>query len=111
MSPARRRKAARLIRLGLPGAIVLLVLAVGLATVAASRLAVARSGADGWITSWSTSPQAAAGGTLAARGFDDQTIREVIFASSGGDPIRLELTNVYGTTPLHIGRVTVAQAD
>jgi lysophospholipase L1-like esterase len=111
MSPARRRKAARLIRLGLPGAVALLVVAVSLSIMAASRPAGARSGADGWITSWGASPQVAGLGTLAARGFRDQTIREVIFASAGGDPVRLELTNVYGTTPLHVGRVTVAQAD
>jgi lysophospholipase L1-like esterase len=111
MSPARRRKAARLIRLGLPGAVALLVVAVSLSIMAASRPAAARSGADGWITSWGASPQVAGLGTLAARGFRDQTIREVIFASAGGDPVRLELTNVYGTTPLHVGRVTVAQAD
>ena len=111
MSPARRRQAARLIRLGLPGAVALLVVAVSLSIMAASRPAAARSGADGWITSWGTSPQVAGLGTLAARGFRDQTIREVIFASAGGDPVRLELTNVYGTTPLRVGRVTVAQAD
>ena len=112
MSPARRRQAVRLIRRALPGAVALLVVAVSLTIMAASRpAAAARSGADGWITSWSASPQAAGPGTLAARGFDDQTVREVIFASAGGDPIRLELTNVFGTTPLHVGRVTVAEAD
>jgi lysophospholipase L1-like esterase len=112
MSPARRRRAARLIRHVLPGAAVLLVVAASLAVMAVSRpAAAARSGAAGWITSWSASPQAAGPGTLAARGFDDQTVREVIFASAGGDPIRLELTNVFGTTPLRVGRVTVAEAD
>ena len=111
MSPARRRQAARLIRRGVPGAIALLVVAVSLTIMAASRPAAARSGRDGWITSWSASPQVGGAGTLAARGFDNRTVREVIFASAGGDPIRLELTNAYGTTPLHVGRMTVAQAD
>jgi lysophospholipase L1-like esterase len=111
MSPARRREAARLIRRGLPGAVALLVVAVSLTIMAASRPAAARSGANGWITSWGASPQVAGLDTLAARGFRDQTIRQVIFASAGGDQVRLELTNVYGTTPLHVGRVTVAQAD
>src|SRR5581483_11307126 len=98
MSPARRRQAARLIRLGLPGAVALLVVAVSLTIMAASRPAAARSGTDGWITSWSASPQVGGPGTLADRGFDNRTVREVIFASAGGDPIRLELTNAYGTT-------------
>jgi lysophospholipase L1-like esterase len=111
MSPARRHRAARLLRIGLPGAVAVLVLAVVVAITAASRPAAARTGAAGWITSWAASPQVGARGTLAGRGFDDQTVREVIFASAGGDPIRLQLTNVYGTAPLHVGRVTVAEAD
>ena len=57
----------------------------------------ARHGEDGSATSWSASPQVAASDTLAAVGFDDQTIREIISSSVGGDPIRLELTNVFGT--------------
>jgi lysophospholipase L1-like esterase len=122
MSPASRKaapKASRLIRRAgpaarraLPAAVALLVVAVSLTIMAASRpAAAARSGQDGWITSWSASPQVAGPGTLGARGFGNQTVREVIFASAGGDPIRLELTNVFGTTPLHVGHVTVAQAD
>jgi lysophospholipase L1-like esterase len=111
MSPARRRRVAWLIRRGLPGAIALLVVAVSLTVMAASRPAAARSGTDGWITSWNASPQVGAPGTVAARGFDNRTVREVIFASAGGDPIRLEMTNVYGTTSLHVGQVTVARAD
>jgi lysophospholipase L1-like esterase len=111
MSPGRRRQGARLLRTGLPGAVAVLVLAVIVAITAASRPAAARSGAEGWITSWAASPQTGGPGTLAGRGFDDQTVREVILASAGGGPVRLELTNVYGTTPLHIGQVTVAETD
>jgi lysophospholipase L1-like esterase len=110
---AGRRKAARLVRLGLEGAVVLLVLAVTVAFFVSSRpAAAARRGTagDNWVTSWGASPQVAGRGTLAAAGFDDQTIREVIFTSTGGDPIRLELTNVFGAAPLRVGRVTVAVA-
>ncbi len=121
MSPASRKaaqEASRLIRRArpavrraLPAAVALLVVAVSLTIMAASRPAAARSGAVGWITSWSASPQVGGPGTLADRGFDNRTVREVIFASAGGDPIRLELTNAYGSTPLHVGAMTVAQAD
>jgi lysophospholipase L1-like esterase len=111
MSPARRRQAARLLRIGLPGAVAVLVLAVTVAITAASRPAAARSGPGGWITSWAASPQTGGPGTLAGRGFDDQTVRQVIFASAGGGPVRLELTNVYGTTALDVGQVTVAETD
>jgi len=101
------------VRLGLPGAVVLLVLVVTVAVSLSSRLAVAaRRGhaGDSWVTTWSASPQVAGRETLAGVGFDGQTIREIIFTSVGGDPIRLELTNLYGTAPLRVGRVTVAVA-
>ena len=107
------RKASWPIRLGLLGAAVLLILAVTIALFADSRPAAAArhgSGGDGWVTSWSASPQVAAPDTLAAAGFDNQTIRDIIFTSVGGDPIRLELTNVFGALPLRVGHVTVAEA-
>ncbi len=97
-------------RLGLLGAAVVLVLTVTIAAVAGSRPAAAArhgSGDDSWVTSWSASPQAASPGTL---GFDNQSIRNIIFTSVGGDQIRLELTNVFGTSALRVGRVTVAAA-
>jgi len=104
-----RRVAGRLIRFGLPGAFALLLLVVTIAVFVSSRpIAAARRG--GWVTSWSASPQTATPRTLAAAGFDDQTLREIIFPSVGGDEIRLEMTNVFGTSALLIGHVTVALA-
>jgi lysophospholipase L1-like esterase len=110
---AGRRKVTRLTRLGLLGTVVLLLLAATIAVFADSRpAAAARHGADGdgWVTSWSAGPQVGTPDTLAAIGFDNQTVRDIIFSSVGGDPIRLELTNVYGTSPLRVGHVTVAVA-
>ncbi len=95
------------------GVAVLLVLAATITVVASSRPADAARRAparESWVTSWSAGPQAAAPRTLAAAGFDNQTVREIIFSSVGGDPIRLELTNVFGVSPLQVGRVTVAVA-
>ena len=50
-------------------------------------------------------------GTLGMTGFDDQTVRDIVFPSVGGNMIRLELTNAFGRSPLQVGRVTVALAD
>jgi lysophospholipase L1-like esterase len=99
----------RLIRLGLPGAFALLLVAATIAVFVPSRLADAARRAS-WVTSWSASPQTALPRTLAAAGFDDQTLREIIFPSVGGDLVRLELTNVFGASALRIGHVTVALA-
>jgi len=104
------RRAGRLIRIGLPVTLALLVLAATVAVFASSRPAAAARPVD-WVTSWSASPQTTKPGTLAAHGFDDQTLREIIFPSVGGDLIRLELTNVFGASVLRIGHVTVARAS
>jgi lysophospholipase L1-like esterase len=70
----------------------------------------APGGQSGWVTSWAASPQVPVPGTPAAAGFDNQTVRNIVFTSAGGALIRLVLTNVFGTTPLQIGDVTVAVA-
>jgi lysophospholipase L1-like esterase len=101
----------KVIRLVLAGTAVLLLLMTAIAVAADSRSAAADwrgSSAESWVTSWSASPQRAIAGSLAARGFDHQTVRDIIVTSVGGDQLRLELTNLYGASPLQIGHVTVA---
>jgi lysophospholipase L1-like esterase len=110
---AGRRKVTRPIRFWLLVTVLLLILGATIAVFAGSRPAAAagrKPDAAGWVTSWSAGPQSAWRDPLADTGFDDQTVRNVIFTSVGGDPIRLELTNAYGTAALRIGRVTVAVA-
>ena len=107
---AGRRAAAWLIRLGLLGAVALLVLAATIAVGTASRPAAAARGYD-WVTGWTASPQDPSPGTLGLKGFHDQTVRDIIVPSVGGNTIRLELTNAFGRSPLQVGRVTVAVAD
>jgi lysophospholipase L1-like esterase len=105
-----------LTRLGLLGAAVPLAVAAGAAATASSAAAVPGARASGtfgestWVTSWAASPQVPVPGTPAAAGFDNQTVRNIVFTSAGGARIRLVLTNVFGTTPLQIGDVTVAVA-
>ena len=109
-APAGRRAAAWLIRLGLLGAVALLVLTTTVAVGTGSRPAAAARGHD-WVTSWTASPQDPVPGTLGRTGFHDQTIRDIIVPSVGGNRVRLELTNAFGRSPLQVGRVTVAVAD
>ena len=107
---AGRRATAWLIRLGLLGAVALLILAATMAVGTASRPAAAARGND-WVTSWGASPQDPSPGTLGLKGFHDQTVCDIIVPSVGGNMIRLELTNAFGRSPLQVGRVTVALAD
>jgi lysophospholipase L1-like esterase len=41
----------------------------------------------------------------------DQTVRHVVHVSTGGDRLRVRLTNEFGATPLRIGEVHVARRD
>ena len=59
------RRAARLILLGLPGEVVVLVLVATVTVVAVSRPPAAARGGD-WVTSWGASPQHPVPGTTAA---------------------------------------------
>ncbi len=65
-----------------------------------------------WAATWAAAPMAAAPAKLAApddfspAGFDDQTIRDIIWASAGGQAARIRLSNQFGTRP-----VTFRQID
>jgi lysophospholipase L1-like esterase len=68
----------------------------------------------GWVGSWGASPLPPSPATQrfpATPGFANQTIRQVVRLSAGGDRLRLRLTNEYGKEPLHIGAARVALAD
>jgi lysophospholipase L1-like esterase len=56
-----------------------------------------------WTGTWSVSPQS--GGTS----FNRQTLRQVVHASIGGTSARVEVSNAFGSAPLAIADVHVAQ--
>jgi lysophospholipase L1-like esterase len=67
-----------------------------------------------WIATWGAAPEppTAAGGRFPATpSFANQTIREVVRISAGGQRVRIRFTNAYGTKPLQIGSARVALAD
>lgn len=41
-------------------------------------------------------------------GLNNQTVRNVIFLSAGGEKLRVRLSNAYGSDPLNVGAATVA---
>ncbi|MEV5695302.1 SGNH/GDSL hydrolase family protein [Micromonospora globbae] len=86
--------------------------AVAALTVGAGLLpttAVAQSGGHAdWIGSWSAAVARPGTSGTSAAGFTDTTLRQVAHLSVGGDGVRLRISNVYGTTALTVGAVTVA---
>jgi hypothetical protein len=89
--------------------------AAACAALAASGTAAAdtpdRAGVS-WVAGWSASPVTGSdipGSTCpAGAGLTNQTVRNVVFLSAGGDRVRVRLTNTFGATPLSVDHASVA---
>jgi lysophospholipase L1-like esterase len=111
--PPRRRKIGPLTGLLLfIGVITPSIVAAAPAATAGSHTGgtAGGSGLSRWVTTWAASPQVAVPGSLAATGFKNQTVRNIVFTSAGGNSVRIRLTNTFGSSPLDVGDVTVAVA-
>jgi lysophospholipase L1-like esterase len=64
----------------------------------------------GWIATWAASPEPVdPDPNQPILNLRDQTVRERVRISVGGSQIRLRLSNEYGSSPLLVGAVTVAE--
>ncbi len=83
-----------------------------LAFVAGSAFAglVAAQDHTAWVGSWATAVSVPAifDAPVADPPFSDQTLRQIVRISVGGDRLRVWLTNVHGTAPLRIDAAAVA---
>ena len=61
-----------------------------------------------WVATWAASPQAPIAANLSARGFDDQTVRQIVFSSVGGPMVRVRLSNAFGTAPVRVAGASIA---
>jgi len=65
-----------------------------------------------WVAAWQGSPMT--GGTFFSPGcpsdvgLTNQTIRNIMYLSAGGDQVRVRISNAYGATPLNVSAATVA---
>jgi lysophospholipase L1-like esterase len=76
------------------------------------------AGADGrksdragpWVGTWTASPQAPEPpfAVPSPSSFSDQTLRQVLRTTLGGERVRLRLSNEFGRTPLVVGEVRIA---
>jgi lysophospholipase L1-like esterase len=76
----------------------------------------AQADAAQWLATWGAAPvppTPAMGPFPATPTFSNQTIRQVVRISAGGDRVRVRLTNEYGQKPLTIGgaRIALTGAD
>lgn len=61
------------------------------------------------VTAWTMSPSSLPPAADAEDSFNNQTIRQTVRLSAGGERIRLRISNQHGNKPLVIGALTVAQ--
>jgi lysophospholipase L1-like esterase len=63
----------------------------------------------GWVGTWAGSPQAPTPllPNPANAGFSNQTVRNIVFTSVGGNEFRIRLSNTFGTRALQVGRASV----
>lgn len=72
------------------------------------------SSARHWVTGWQGSP--VRGATFDRKscpsdaGLNNQTVRNLVPVSTGGDSIRIRLSNAYGDRPLRVGAGSVARS-
>jgi len=104
---------ARLLSIGRMQRLVALGAAVVLAgTLTGAAVASATppgSGSSGWVATWAASPMqgTALESSLAYAGFTNQTVRNIIYTSVGGDQVRVQVTNTFGSKPLTVGAVSI----
>jgi hypothetical protein len=70
--------------------------------------------ATDWTGTWGAAPlppAVAGAGPPQLNSFSDQTIRQVVRISAGGDRVRIRFTNEYGTKPLAIGAAHISIVD
>lgn len=88
---------------------IVMTVTVGLLTHS-SALAKGGHGHQHWIGTWSASlqgPEAFIPGPPNLE-FEDQTLRQIVRISAGGERIRVRLSNAFGNDPLEVGAVNVA---
>jgi lysophospholipase L1-like esterase len=92
------------------------VVATALYLVGTGMPAVAQKGGEHWVGTWGTAtvsrpqgtPGSAPGRGPAALNFNNQTLRQIVHASLGGNRLRVVLSNAFGTSPLAVGAASVA---
>lgn len=82
----------------------------------ASPVAAGRDwGGEHWVGTWAASPHAPSPGFQDFPSqiieFDNQTVRQIVRASVGGDRARIRLANTFGEIPLVIGAAHIALRD
>jgi lysophospholipase L1-like esterase len=61
-----------------------------------------------WIGTWATAPAGVAG---TPEQFRNETLRLIVHTSTGGDQVRVRISNTFGTAPLVVGAAHIARHE
>lgn len=84
------------------------------ALVALLVVGAAQAASTNWIATWGASPLPSSpvvGPAPPPASLENQTVRQIVRISAGGDRMRVRLTNEYGAKALRIGAASVALVD
>lgn len=89
-------------------------LTLALAVASVMTVAQAMAASPAWVATWQASPQPVWGSdflfpTHVPPVLHDQTVRQVVRVSLGGQRLRIVLSNAYGNKPITIGKATIAK--
>jgi lysophospholipase L1-like esterase len=88
----------------------LLQIGMGMAIYTQAVLAAAPLMRPNWVGSWATAEQLPEpGNSLEPGDLRDSTLRQIVHLSIGGEALRVHLSNVFGTAPLHFTSVHIAR--
>lgn len=85
---------------------VVAAVAFAVAGLTAHPAAFAGNGNEHWVGTWATAPVSAA--PSPANQINNQTLRQIVHTSVGGDQVRVKVSNAFGTGSLVIGAAHVA---
>jgi len=81
-------------------------------TLATAAGVASRTAGDHWVTAWGASPVVGSdipgSSCPAGTGLTNQTVRNVVFVSTGGGQVRIRLSNAFGTQAVQVADATVA---
>jgi lysophospholipase L1-like esterase len=84
-------------------------LAVAAATATAWLIATPAQAtpAPAWVGTWGASPLAATSATMPVTSLADQTVRNIVYSSVGGDRVRIRVSNSFGDRTVTIGSASI----
>jgi lysophospholipase L1-like esterase len=63
--------------------------------------------AAGWVATWAASPQQATSLTMPVTALSGQTVRNIVYTSTGGNRVRIRVSNSFGHRTVVIGAASV----